>query len=145
MNSRIYRIIDANLNRSREGLRVCEEITRFILNDSKLTSRFKNYRHLLSHLSQNLPLTAEQLLKSRDSRRDVGNYAFRPKKRKNEVREIFTANIRRSEEALRVLEEFSKTINKKTAVDFQQLRFKLYTLEQRTLLKIISTEKAKEL
>ena len=138
MNSKIYRIIDANLNRSREGLRVCEEITRFILNDSKLTSQFKNYRHCLSQLSQNLPLTAGQLLKSRDSQRDVGRYLPSHKRKKKEVREIFVADIRRSEESLRVLEEFSKIMTKKTAVDFQQLRFKLYTLEQKTLLKIIA-------
>ncbi|MEA3560295.1 MAG: thiamine-phosphate pyrophosphorylase [Candidatus Omnitrophota bacterium] len=138
MNPKIYRIIDANLNRSREGLRVCEDITRFILNDSRLTSRFKNYRHQLTAISQKLFLTANELLKSRDSRRDIGNYIFGLKKKKKQVEEIFIANIRRSEEALRVLEEFSKMLNKKTAGDFQQLRFKLYTLEQKVLLKIIA-------
>ena len=43
--SKIYRVIDVNLNRSREGLRVCEEVARFILNNKSITARFKALRH----------------------------------------------------------------------------------------------------
>jgi thiamine-phosphate pyrophosphorylase len=136
MNPRIYRIIDANLNRSREGLRVCEDIARFILDNSKLTSRFKNYRHRLTILSEKLPSASRRLIKSRNSQQDIGKYLPTPKRRSKEIREIFIVNIRRSEEALRVLEEFSKIINKKISEDFRKLRFRLYILEQKTLLEL---------
>ena len=39
------RIIDANLNRTGEGLRVLEETARLSLNDAALTQRLKNLRH----------------------------------------------------------------------------------------------------
>ena len=44
----LLRIVDANLNRSREGLRVCEEVVRFALEDARLTSEFKTLRHKIS-------------------------------------------------------------------------------------------------
>jgi thiamine-phosphate pyrophosphorylase len=39
------RIIDANLNRLAEGLRLLEEISRMVLNESSLTERLKTLRH----------------------------------------------------------------------------------------------------
>jgi len=47
MEKSIYRIIDANFNRGREGLRVIEEYCRFYLNNSQLSGRAKQLRHLL--------------------------------------------------------------------------------------------------
>ena len=45
MNPKILRIIDANANRLREALRVCEDIARFILSDKRATQEFKSLRH----------------------------------------------------------------------------------------------------
>ncbi|MCK4863503.1 MAG: hypothetical protein KAS25_04355, partial [Dehalococcoidales bacterium] len=39
------RIIDANINRIGEGLRVLEEFARLSLNDTDLTQQLKNMRH----------------------------------------------------------------------------------------------------
>ena len=44
------RIIDANLNRSREGLRVCEEVARFHLSSPQLTRELKSVRHAVNAL-----------------------------------------------------------------------------------------------
>ena len=44
----LFRIIDANYNRAKEGLRVCEDIARFILNDKALSAGFKRARHTLA-------------------------------------------------------------------------------------------------
>jgi len=41
----IERLIDANLNRLKEGLRVVEDICRYIHNDQVLTSKLKELRH----------------------------------------------------------------------------------------------------
>ena len=42
---KLLRIIDANLNRAREGLRVCEDISRFALGDKTATRALKSIRH----------------------------------------------------------------------------------------------------
>ncbi len=134
--SAIYRIIDANLNRAREGLRVCEDTARFILNNSNLSLRFKRIRHRLTEISKRLPTRPTQLIKARNSQDDIGKYLFAPdqkKYKKRQVKEIFIANIRRTEEAMRVLEEFSKTIDKEISDNFGKLRFKIYALEKETL------------
>ena len=41
---KLLRLIDANLNRSREGIRVCEDIARFVLNDKRITRSFKSLK-----------------------------------------------------------------------------------------------------
>ncbi len=47
VNHIAFRIIDANLNRAREALRVMEEYTRFGLDDAGLTAALKETRHEL--------------------------------------------------------------------------------------------------
>ena len=44
---RIYQIIDANLDRAREGLRVLEDWSRFCLGKEKYVERIKNFRQIL--------------------------------------------------------------------------------------------------
>lgn len=132
MKADIYRILDANLNRSREGLRVCEDICRFILNSSSLSSQFKSIRHSIVVASKNLPADSSQLLKARNSDRDVAKFFF-PKnaKKKRGWQDIFRANIQRAQEAIRVLEEFSNLIDRQSVTKFQRIRFRLYNLEKR--------------
>ncbi|MDP3025043.1 MAG: thiamine-phosphate pyrophosphorylase [candidate division Zixibacteria bacterium] len=129
----IYRIIDANLNRAREGLRVVEEVARFIWEDEKLSKGLKNLRHKLTKISQE-NFDQKLLLLCRDSQGDLGakGMGFYEGKRKD-VKNIVQANLRRTEEALRVLEEFGKIIKKGSAEEFKNLRFKLYTLEKEIL------------
>ncbi|MEE9401124.1 MAG: thiamine phosphate synthase, partial [Dehalococcoidia bacterium] len=43
----MLRILDANLNRIGEGLRLLEDISRFTLNDSDLSEQLKALRHEL--------------------------------------------------------------------------------------------------
>ena len=45
MDKGVYRIIDANLNRTMEGVRVCEDIIRFSFNNERITRRLKKLRH----------------------------------------------------------------------------------------------------
>lgn len=132
MKASIYRIIDVNLNRSREGLRVCEDISRFILNSPHLTSQFKRIRHRITTISKGLPVSSDELLERRDSDKDVGRRPHLNVKKKD-WKEIFLTNIQRTEEAVRVLEEFSRVVNKRCAEDFQKLRFRVYTLEKKVI------------
>jgi thiamine-phosphate pyrophosphorylase len=61
---------------------------------------------------------------------------------------LVTANARRVEEALRVIEELSKLPDLSATLrskDFEQARFKLYTLEKKLLSKLMRREKLKQL
>ena len=106
----VYRTIDANLNRAREGLRVIEEIVRMTLDHPVWAKRLKALRGELLRAAQKIPM--ETLLAKRDTANDVGaaSYSREEKKRRN-VADIFAANFKRTQEALRVLEEFIKLLD----------------------------------
>ncbi len=133
----ISRIIDANLNRVKEGLRVCEEITRFILDNHKLTSQFKEARHQINRLGSRI-YPSSKLLSQRQVRADVGRLNSRGELKRLNCKDVFWANIQRAKEALRVLEEFSKLKNTKIALSFKQLRYKVYEIEKESFKKIAS-------
>lgn len=127
MKNNIYRIIDANLNRSREGLRVIEDIVRFCLSDRVFTSRLKKIRHEITNTVKNTDL----LLFGRKSDSDVGmefnRYLEGDKK---DIEALLTSNFRRVEESLRVLEDISKLVSPKKPGVYKKLRFRVYTLEK---------------
>jgi len=133
----IYRIIDANINRLKEGLRVCEEITRFILESHNLTSEFKKIRHRTDLILKYLPGKIK-LFKDRESLKDVGRKIYIQELKRRNCQDIFFANIQRAKESIRVLEEFTKLINKNTAVKFKRLRYDIYELEKKTAERISS-------
>ena len=124
MKNKVFRIIDANLNRATEGLRVVEEICRFILEDAKLTLVAKQLRGRLSKI-------VKQELSSRDSAGDVGRAPYtKSEQSRAGLENIFKANIKRAEEAVRCLEEFSKLLKASYGKAFKAIRFELYELEK---------------
>lgn len=131
----IYRIIDANINRANEGLRVCEEITRFILGDHKLTSGLKKIRHRIKDLTHKLP-AKKNLLSQRDTQTDIGKNVYVNELKRRDIPDIFFANIQRVKESIRALEEFSKLIDTNIAVDFKKMRYNIYELEKKIAEKI---------
>jgi len=132
-NKNVYRIIDANLNRAREGIRVVEEVARLYFDDAKLSSILKALRHDLTTIAKK-NFDQEKLLSFRDSEKDVGADSMgNSEKKRADLNSIVQANLRRSQEASRVLEEFGKLINPDSARAFKRIRFKLYTLEQEIL------------
>ena len=133
----IYRIIDANINRTKEGLRVCEEIARFILNSRTLTSKFKQIRHRIDALLKRLP-SRTTLLDERKSLEDVGKEIYIHELKRDDYQDIFFANIQRVKESLRVLEEFAKLINKNIAIEFKKLRYGIYEIEKNVTQRISS-------
>jgi len=140
------RIIDANLNRIGEGLRLLEDLARLLLNDATLTQQLKTMRHGLvtSDWSFN-----QQLLQSRDSESDVGINIEAPEQDKQrELPIMVVANARRVQEALRTLEELAKipdTTPKLDSEKFKQARFSLYTIERTLLSKLLRKDKIKSI
>ncbi|OPX84219.1 MAG: Thiamine-phosphate synthase [Pelotomaculum sp. PtaB.Bin104] len=128
----LFRIIDANLNRAREGIRVVEEISRFYLNDHDIFIKLKGLRHQLIEGEKSLGICA---ITSRKSGSDVGNKPHPMENVRGDLREILEANANRVEESLRVLEEFSK-IQGYSGELFKKARFSMYELEQEIFLKL---------
>ena len=136
------RILDANINRGREGLRVVEDLVRFVLDDVDLASQIKTIRHEVTSLARQLSLNELELLTARDSVGDVGMNLNCPSEDvRTGLSQIATANIRRAQEAMRVLEEISKLYSANVAQGFKKLRFQLYGLEKEVLLKLMDTER----
>jgi hypothetical protein len=118
-------------------LRVCEEITRFILDNHRFTADFKKIRHEIdSIIKRTYPVY--QLLKDRNSNRDVGRLNSRGELKRASCKDIFWANIQRVKESLRVLEEFSKLADDKAALSFKELRYKVYAIEKDSFKKVSS-------
>ena len=99
------RLIDANLNRLREGIRVVEDIARYILNDLPLASRLKTLRHRARINNANL---VDLLLQNRDIKNDILKKSTHSETKRDSLRDIVMANFKRSEESARVLEEMFK-------------------------------------
>lgn len=139
----IYRVMDANLNRAREGLRVLEEIARFILEDPDLTLRLKNMRHEITRAAGDLPGGTAELVRARDAAGDVGSTSWTPgEKTRNGLSSLVLANIKRVQEAARVLEEFGKILAPDME-NFKKIRFEAYRLEQELLTRL-AAEKLSE-
>lgn len=131
---KIYRVLDANLNRAREGVRVAEEVFRLVYGDGPLTKKMKRLRHAIVKASQTLPVSLPQIKLAREADSDVGSRSFSASERKkgNAV-ELAMANLSRAQEALRVLEEFSKLLSEKASYRFKKLRFASYAIETELL------------
>lgn len=125
----LYRIIDANFNRAKEGLRVCEDICRFILNHQQATRNYRAIRHQLTTIMSLLPI--KKIIDARDIVSDVGKETVAKELKRKEVNDIFYANSQRIKESIRVLEEFTKLCNKKCAQDLKLVRYKIYALEKK--------------
>jgi thiamine-phosphate pyrophosphorylase len=127
----LARIIDVNLNRAREGIRVLEEVSRFISNDLEISTRLKSIRHGIVEAVSEFGFSRDELLDARDSEGDVGrNIQGELESRRENIVEIIASNFSRVEEALRVMEEFGKIIDSKVARKIKDLRYEIYTLEK---------------
>ena len=120
-----FRILDVNLNRAREGLRVIEDIIRFSGEDRKLYQKLKRTRHSLSRITKEV---YPQMLASRDSKNDIA--LSQKEKKRRDVKDILSSNFKRVEEATRVLEEFSKLVSADAGYKFKRIRFQIYTIEK---------------
>ncbi len=131
----VFRILDANINRLKEGLRVCEEITRFVVGNKPLSFGFKAVRHKVDVVIKSL--SRQEYLKERNIAGDIGRgITLAAELKRNDCQEVFAANIQRVKEATRVLEEFSKLFNTTAALKFKKIRYDIYELEKKTTTKL---------
>ncbi|MBN2618512.1 MAG: thiamine phosphate synthase [Spirochaetales bacterium] len=123
----LKRIIDVNLNRVSEGLRVIEDITRFYFEEVTISKKCKELRHELRDIQKS---KYEFTINYRDSTNDIGLDISKDIKSAKEynLQSILKANIKRVQEGLRSLEEITGLNN------FENLRYKSYDLEQRVFM-----------
>lgn len=127
----IARIVDANFNRAKEGLRVCEDVCRFVLSETKLTREFKDLRHKLTTSVGSLKIG--ELVEARNIGGDVGRASSRTELKRSGIKDIFYANAQRVKESVRVLEEIAKLVNIPVSVQMKKIRYKMYALEKEFL------------
>jgi len=125
----VLRILDANLNRAREALRVVEEHARFRRGDERLSAALKSLRHDLATAAAALP--RRDLLAARDAAGDVGAALSTPgEQQRADADAVVTAALKRLQEALRVIEEYGKVLDPGLAAAIERLRFRAYDLER---------------
>lgn len=124
---RILKIIDANQNRAKEGLRVAEEVCRFVVEDETLTRKIKGLRHRLCHLVDRF--YGVNILREREIERDAGRGLNKIGFEGGYIG-VVRANLSRVQEALRTIEEFSKLTHKEAGSCFNELRFEVYGVEK---------------
>ncbi len=146
ISGQTLRIIDANLNRIGEGLRLLEDTARLLLNDASLTQQLKTIRH---ELVTGDPSFNQQLLQARNSEGDVGINIEAPEQEKpRELPLMVVANSRRVQESLRTVEELAKLPGitpKLNSEKFKQARFNLYTIERNLLSRLLRQDKIKHI
>lgn len=104
-------IIDANINRFKEGARVLEDIARFIIKDDYLFAELKKLKHAV-FIQDTHRLVME----------DIGGIQFKENINRQSLLEIAHANAVRMQEAARVLEELDDR------TFYKGVRFKAYDL-----------------
>jgi thiamine-phosphate pyrophosphorylase len=123
-----YRIIDANLNRLNEGIRVVEDIFRYALNHKHIATELKQLRH-----SARVDALYEQLLNSRDVDNDVLRPTQKSELNRSHSNDIIIANFKRAQEASRVLEELLKLADGSISENFKHIRYELYKIEKKAI------------
>lgn len=129
MERNILRIIDANFNRAREGVRVMEELCRFVLEDTALSARAKQLRHQLSSAVSKSGL--DEAIVCRDTGGDVGRgVQLEDQMQRGGLADTLSAAAKRTGEALRVMAEMAQVLGSDTAAEFERLRFEAYAMEK---------------
>lgn len=124
LSPELYRVIDANLNRLREGIRVVEDIARYSQNNKTIATQLKSLRHK-SRIDD-----LQKLLNSRDSANDVLRPTLATEMNRSDLKSIMIANYKRAQESSRVLEEMYKIIEPSLSENFKTIRYELYSLEK---------------
>ena len=127
-DTRIARLIDANLDRAREGLRVIEDWCRFGLDRQDLVVPLKDWRQQLGQLH------ADCYRQARSTANDTAAGLTHPAQQtRTDSTQVLKANASRVQEALRVIEEFARTGDSELAQTAANVRYALYDHEVRIL------------
>ena len=136
--SDVLRIIDANANRAREALRVMEDVARFIISSAPQAETIKKLRHELTESLSQLDCT----LYWRNTPDDVGTDIKTDRELvRNNTFDVVAAACKRLTEALRTIEEYSKTLQTDMPAlprKIELIRYHAYDAEQ-SLLRCLAT------
>jgi len=131
-DQQIFRLIDANVNRGREGIRTAEDYIRFTVGQGVWAARLKTIRHGLT-ATINRHFALRELVCSRNA----GTDPLRPESNEppssshgDDARTVALRGLKRAQEALRVLEEFCRSVNPAASVELSQSRYACYEAEQ---------------
>lgn len=127
---KLLRIIDVNINRAEEGLRVVEDIIRFFLEEKSYVEQIKMVRHSIWECAKKY-FSIDALITSR-TKEDIGRSIHTGEEEKRTILDVLHANLKRVQQALRVLEEISK-IKEGGWKEFKDIRYKVYGLEKEIL------------
>jgi len=120
----VLRLLDANLDRAREGLRVVEDWCRFGLDRADLVAQLKDLRQRLGLLHH------ERYKQARHTAGDVAAGMAHPaQEQRQQPQQVVAANCGRVQEALRVLEEFGRGVDAPLVSEAAAIRYALYDLE----------------
>jgi thiamine-phosphate pyrophosphorylase len=127
MEPSILRILDANANRAREGLRVIEDYARFHLNNDDVCGQLKQLRHDLATATATW---VNDAILFRDTPGDVGTATKTSSEfERQDIAAVVVAAGKRLGEALRTIEEYLKTISTSGAAAIEKIRYRFYDLE----------------
>ena len=136
-NNNILRLIDANLNRALEGIRILEETSRMLFNDCELTIKIKDIRHSLAQIFKEEKSLDRLMLFARGSENDILREGeTESEKTRNDIISIVRANASRAQEAVRALEEYIKLSAPNLSEQFKKVRFNLYDIEKALVSRI---------
>jgi len=131
------RMLDANANRAAEGLRVLEDVARFLIDDATAARRAKELRHRVRTLVPDDAVAArasdEDVLAATTLPGDGG----RPR-----LIDLIRANAARAQEALRAAEESARLLGADQsgggaiAAGLEQVRYSAYHLESALLSRL---------
>jgi len=140
----MWRLIDANLNRAGEGLRVLEDVARLVLDDAELSLELKTMRR---ELATGDLLLNRRFLKAPPPESDPGAGALPPEPER-ELPELVILNALVVRESLRVIEEAArlKDIAPELKPDtFKKMRIQLYAIERTLMSRLLRQDKARQI
>ncbi|MEL6259515.1 MAG: thiamine phosphate synthase [Cyanobacteria bacterium J06554_11] len=133
----LFRILDANLDRAREGVRVVEEWCRFGLNDEAAMAQLKHLRQVIAGWH------TPDIRAARDTPGDLGTALTHPQEAvRSSLAQVLQVNLARAQEALRVLEEYGKLHSAEMATGCKQMRYQLYTLDSQIMEPFLPSDKS---
>jgi len=129
-NDSIGRIIDANINRVTEALRVAEDLCRFHWDFQGFARELKGLRHEVFEILFPPGSRREEILRYRDIEGDVGRDSPSPPRGSADPPSLAFSNLQRAKEALRTLEEACRIDRPEAAARLEKVRYHLYAVEK---------------
>ncbi len=134
IDAQLARILDANANRAREGLRTAEDYVRFLLGDQNHAERLRVLRQALTDTLLSISGLEKTLIEARN----VSSDPLQPENWKDMLRrldaetppDVARRGLKRAQEALRALEEFLRATHGPAAERISKLRYGAYEAEQ---------------